>query len=492
MTKAESRALDQRAAESFSLSASQLMDNAGLKAKQELLKLFPDRRTFKIFCGPGHNGGDGLSLAFYLQKAGLKPDIYLTETNNPLFQEKKHRLMASSSGSKLKKWEEWKAEGGEVLVDALFGVGLSRPLKGQSKELSLKIQAVSNGGVPVVALDLPSGLCADTGKALGPAIKADFTLSFALAKPGFYLEDGPALCGKVKVLPIGFPQKLLTELCSSVERVETADGAKHIPSYKDSASKMDRGRALICAGREGMWGCGLLAARAAYIAGSGFVHWAGEDYPYKKSLEIPEAILSRYTDKNLFKNQKAVGAGPGIGFSPSAKKLLSRLKLLNIPTVLDADALTLLSREKTLSSLGSNFLLTPHAGEMSRLLGCSQEEVERDRLLAARLAAQKYSCRVLLKGFYPILSDGRKSWILPFGNSALGKAGSGDALTGILVGLLAQGLSLFQASLLAVILQGETAEQWLKEGKDRNSFSSSEIINGLPSALLHLRLPDYQ
>ena len=260
----------------------------------------------------------------------------------------------------------------------------------------------------------------------------------------------------------------------------------YLPSYPKTANKTDRGWSLIAAGREGMWGCGLLACRSAYTVGSGYVTWAGADYPYQSSLQIPEALLARLEDKRLFDKKTAIGAGPGLGFSKTVESFILQLKDLNLPVLLDADALTLISQKKSFV-LNKNFVLTPHTGELSRLLNVDSQSIEKDRLKYARKGAVKYNCWLLLKGYQPILSNGEQSFLIPTGNSALGKAGSGDALTGIITGLMAQGLSVFKACSLGTLLQGETSARWLAQGKDINSFSASEIINQLPFVMSDFR-----
>ena len=478
-TRRQSYKLDEQAS-AYGLSAETLMDTAGLKASEWLLNQFSSG-SFHIFCGPGHNGGDGWAVAYYLKKAGREVEVFSCESSNRLFNKKKEK--AQSLNLKIRSLSEWRAQRGSVLIDALFGVGLGRPLDGEFRELVLKINKAS---LPVVALDLPSGLCADTGLVLGSAVKADYTLSFALSKPGFYLNEGASYSGTIFVFPIGFPQELLNKVCNSVYLVQKKEVMTFLPSYKDSANKTDRGWALISAGRKGMWGCGFLACRAAYTVGSGYVTWAGQNYPYEKSLEIPEALLSLLDEERLFDKKTAVGAGPGLGFSKEVKNFILKLKDRDLPIVLDADALTLLA--KTDFTLNKNVLLTPHAGELSRLIDVPSKTIDEDRLLYAKQGANKYNSWLLLKGFYPVLSDGDKTYIIPSGNSALGKAGSGDVLTGMITGLMAQGLSVFQAGVLGTFLQGETADRWIEKGKDINSFSASEIIKELPFVMSDFRL----
>ena len=479
--KKESGQLDRQAAQA-GLEGADLMETAGRRSARRLLEIFPAPRSFVVFCGPGHNGGDGLACAFHLKKAGAGVEVFSAHSANPLFSLKKKR--AARRHIKIRDLKEWRPSPGRVLIDALFGVGLNRPLTGIFKELILKIR---KSALPVVALDVPSGLCADTGRVLGCAVCAQWSFSFETSKPGFYLGEGPAHSGQVLVLPIGFPKSLVENVCRSVFLAEKRDTAPLLPSYKDTANKSDRGQALIAGGRKGMWGCGLLACRAAFIAGCGYVTWAGADYPYEGSLSLPEVLTARLDDKGLLNNKDAVAVGPGLGFSDRAWAFLQQLRRLARPVVWDADALSLLAEESPLKPLGRNALLTPHTGELSRMIKTPAKDIERDRLYYTRLGAKTYGGFLLLKGFYPVLSDGKACWILPAGNAALGKAGSGDVLTGLLAGLLAQGLSVFESALLGVFLQGGTAERWLAGGRDINSFSAGGIIEGLPFVMKELR-----
>ena len=480
VTKAQSKTLDEQAGD-YGLSAETFMDSAGHKASEWLLEQYPLPYSFSIFCGPGHNGGDGWVAAFYLKKAGRTVEVFSCESSNTLWNKKKKK--AQSLHLKEKGFNNWQAQKGQVLIDALFGVGLDRPLEGQFKKLVSKINSTEN---PVVALDVPSGLCADTGLILGSAVKAHYTLSFALAKPGFYFNEGASHSGKIHIFPIGFPQKLVNTVCNSIYLIQKKDVGVFLPSYKDTTNKSHRGWSLIASGKEGMWGCGLLACRSAYTVGSGYVTWASSSYPYQKSLDIPEVLLSRLNDRQLFDKKTAIGAGPGLGFSKEIKQFISKLKTLELPIVLDADAITLLAKEKY-SALNKNFLLTPHSGELSRLINIPSQTIDQNRMLYAKQGAKRYSSWLLLKGFHPVLSDGEKQWIIQTGNSALGKAGTGDVLTGIITGLMAQGLSPFKAGALGTVLQGETATRWVNKGKDINSFSASEIIKELPFVMSELR-----
>ena len=474
----QSRELDQRA-EVWNLTGESLMETAGHVSAKEILKLFP-HPSFSVLCGSGNNGGDGWVTARYLKESGKTVSVFSADSLSELSQKK--RSQAIKAGVSCRPLKEIGAEDlkNQIVVDALFGVGLSRPVEGLFAQTIALINRVKE---EVVSLDIPSGLCGDTGQVLGEAVKANHTFSYGLGKPGFYLGKGPGLTGQIKVFSIGFPERLLSEVCGSFFLVEKKDVS--LPVYEDEANKSHRGHTLICAGRKGFWGSGVLACRGAFIAGSGYVTWASEEVP--DIIKIPEVLTLNIENSNILKNKTSVAMGPGLGFSQRIGDLIQHLKKQERPVVLDADALTLLSQNQDLFPLGSHFVLTPHTGELSRILGVLSKEIEKDRLHFAKKGAKQTGAWLVLKGFHTILSDGKKCWIVNAGNSALGKAGTGDVLTGLMAGFLAQGLSVREGALLAAMAHGETAEEWCRTGHDVNSFSASEVLRLLPSVLFKMR-----
>ena len=554
MSRAQSRQLDRQAA-CQGLTGGALMERAGARAARWISDKYPKARLFSALCGPGNNGGDGWAAARHLKSLGRRAAVYAPDSGSPLFQLQKQK--AAEAKVPQKKWDEWQPSQGEVLIDAVFGAGLNRNIEGEALSL---ISRIRESRRPVASLDLPSGICADTGQVFGAAVRARHTLAFALEKPGLRLRLGPAHAGGIVRIPLGFPKKLLDQVCGRFFLVSKKDAAAFLPSFPPTANKSHRGRTLIAAGRKGMWGCGLLACRGAFTVGSGYVSWAGcgsesasengdknrggktagqseSEYPYEGAWASPEILTARLNDPDLFKKQTAAAAGPGLGFGRQAMRFLLRLQKQNIPLVLDADALTLIARagrapakegksgsgpgrrgrnifkespeepggkpgaaKKTGQGkgrisprafpgfAGPNRLMTPHSGELSRLLGLPSKEIDSHPLRFAEKGAKAMGCWLLLKGFHSVLSDGEKSYIINSGSSALGKAGTGDVLTGMAAGLLAQGLPLPEAALLAAALHGETADRWLRGGRDINAFSASALLDELPFAMAKARL----
>ena len=367
------------------------MENAGRLSAREALSLFP-RHSFLIFCGSGNNGGDGWVMARHLKESGKSVAVFSTDSLSELSHKNKDR--AVQSGVFCRPLKDARSEDlkGRVLVDALFGVGLSRPVEGLFAET---ISLINGCEEPVISLDIPSGLCGDTGQILGCAIKADHTFAFGLGKPGFYFGRGPGLTGQVKVISIGFPKELLNEVCNKYFLVEK--GSIPLPVYGDEANKSDRGHTLICAGRKGFWGSGVLACRGAFIAGSGYVTWASEEAP--DIVKIPEVLTINIEDSNILHKKTSMALGPGLGFDPWIGDLIRNLKEQERPVVLDADALTFLSRNKSLFPLKSHFVLTPHTGELSRILGVPSEEIKKGSLAFRKRRGKANGKLACSKGF---------------------------------------------------------------------------------------------
>ena len=462
------------------LTINDLMEQAGILSAEQAVALYP-KSSFVLLCGPGNNGGDAWVMARHLKKLNHSVQVFASDPLSEFLKTKKQETLQKGVISKSLKEMTLEDLKGKVIVDGLFGVGLSRNLDGVFEKAISLVNASSSA---VISLDVPSGLEVDTGNVLGSSVQAHHTFTFGLSKLGFYLNEGPQCVGKIHVLSIGFSEKLLNEVCNQYFLVEKESLVSFLPTYKQDAHKSQRGHTLICAGRKGFWGSGVLACRGAFVVGSGYVTWASlQDVP--DILPLPEVLTSTLEDEEILLKKTAVALGPGVGLSDALKKFLQKLIKTNLAVVLDADALTFLSKQKEV--LNQNFVLTPHSGELSRLLNLSSDEINRHRLRSVEQGAQLFQSWMILKGFHSILSNGQKSWIINSGNSALGKAGTGDVLTGMIAGFLAQGLDVKTASLLGVCIHGEVAEEWCRRGKDINSCSASEVLNLIPEVICEMK-----
>ena len=503
-TVAESRRIDQLAQERFDLSADVLMEAAGALTAREILQTFVvETRAggpVAVVCGPGNNGGDGLVVARHLSSAGVRViTIYLVgpaDKRSAFFDSQLERcrkagleIIESAHGS-LPDFEKHR-----LVIDAIFGIGLNTEVRGPFR---VAIETMNQSQAATVSLDTPSGLDADRGVELGLAVRAQQTFTFGLAKPGFFITDGPACTGRLKVLPIGFPMRLVQSEAASTFAVTEKIARRNLPRRQATGNKFTSGQALIIAGHPGMWGAALLSASSAYRMGAGYVTLTS---PTKQPTDVlktyPEILTSTIDDVKLWDDPKwkAAGIGPGLGASDASLDQIERVlrKLIEMraeKVVVDADAITAIAKRK-IWPIPESWVLTPHTGELSRILNIDSKTIEADRIRYAREAAEKLGCHVLLKGFRTVLASGSgsskgRAWIILSGNSALAKAGTGDVLTGMITGLLAQGLDPLPAAATAAYLHGRLANEWVRSGLDRRSLQASDLREFLPALLQRL------
>ena len=479
----QSRKIDQAVEKQHPISAEVLMESAGALSAQEILRTVkPD--SVIVLCGPGHNGGDGLVTARHLLSEGVDVHVFADDPKSDLVQKQRKRLeqlkVSIHSIKDLNLIQE-RSTKVCVFVDALFGVGLSKNIEGSYFELIQWMNALKEK--KVVSLDIPSGLHGDRGQIQGAAVRADFTLSFGLAKPGFYLMRGPEHTGKLKVFSIGFSQSLLKETANTHFLLDEKWVCEKFPYRRPEDHKAQHGHLLVLAGYEGFWGAGRLCALSAYRMGAGYVTWAGgngEECPPLGS--VPEILTQKLNDVDLFSNKKAVAIGPGLENAEKVRSLLETLKESQLPVVVDASAFVVCVREK-LFPLPSHWILTPHSGELGILFGIQGRDVDQDRCFYAIKASQKMGCPVLLKGFHSVLACRDQCWIIPSGNSALAKAGTGDVLTGFIGALMARSLSSFQAGAVGAFIHGRLADEWVLSGKSQETLMAQDLKDLLPFVL---------
>ena len=450
-----------------------LMERAGTAAAEAVLDMIEDRRTPPlIVCGPGNNGGDGLVAARFLKERGHTPVVVLA--GDPA------RLPPDAAGA----LESWKWMGGHcadaipsgqysIAVDALFGIGLTRPVAGRHAEL---IERMEGLGCPVLALDIPSGLDSETGRVLGRAVRADRTVSFIALKPGLLTLDGPDHCGTVAVADLG----LGADLASARGRILAREMfRRHLRPRPRNSHKGTFGSAGIVGGAPGMAGAALLAGRAALKLGAGRVYVGMLERvpvdPLQPELMLRDAgrVLSLAT---------ALAVGPGLGDSDAALELLRTAVESALPLVLDADALNLLATHPSLgrgiARRNAPTLLTPHPAEAARLLGTDTAAVQADRLAAALEIARRFRAGMVLKGAGSIVAAPDGNWsVNTGGNPGLASAGSGDVLSGIVVALLAQGWPADAALAAAVHLHGEAADWLVAAGTGPVGIAAGELID---------------
>lgn len=490
-TVAQSREIDELSQTVYKLPSEILMESAGSSAARELdQSYYPElkRGLLSVVCGPGNNGGDGLVLARHLHAAGHRDLIVFIlapkESRSELYKTQLERVELAGIRhvdlhEQPEKMEQIRSSA--LIVDALFGIGLSRPVEGEFLKL---VELMNSCRVPVVSLDCPSGLNCDTGVVKGHVVKAEMTLSFGLAKPGFFVTDGPRHVGKLRILSIGFPYESLRGVATSHFNFTERLARRYLPRRQESSNKSDHGHLLVLAGRPGMWGAGILASSSAYRLGTGYVTWASFSSPEENLKEAPEILTAAIGDSELWQKKfSAVAAGPGLGVSQETAEVIEKLKSLDVSgVVLDADAITTCVQFE-LFPLPRNWVLTPHAGELSRILKRDVVDLEENRFAAALEGSEHAGCHVLLKGYRSVLANKGRCMVINSGNSALAKAGTGDVLTGMVGGFLAQGLETLQATATAAYIHGRMADEWVRIGHDRRTLMASDLRDHLPNLI---------
>jgi len=472
---ARCREMDRRAQDEFGIPLATLMESAGAAVAQAALEMLNGRHPVLVVCGKGHNGGDGLVAARLLHERDVPVRVALIAEEECLAPETARELaLARQSGVPILSALE--PNGDRLIIDALLGTGLRGPATGPTKET---IEAMNASGVPILAVDIPSGLNADTGRAEGVAIRAARTVTFGLLKPGFFQNDGVDLVGSWSVAPIGFPESLLTEP-TGMRLTSQKEALSLLPRRRRDSHKGDNGHLLLIAGSDAMPGAAVLACLAALRGGVGLVTVAAPPSVCQAVMaHAPEALLRPYSGAvRLDGKFDAVAVGPGLG--KEADRILALLAEWTGPTLLDADALNAIAR-------GANrppgpCLFTPHPGEMGRLLGCETAEVQADRFDAALRASERFVSAVLLKGAYTVVAaPGETLAINSTGNPGMATGGMGDVLTGLGGALLAQGLDPFEAGRLAAYWHG-VAGDLCAETVGEVGFTASEVARALPFA----------
>ena len=506
VTAAEMHHLEEESAR-LGVSLSDLMEHAGRAVAQAVRQELQGAagRNIVILAGPGNNGGDGLVAARYLYDWGADVSVYLPverSENDPNLRLAREKAINIETDS-LSRLAGLLASA-EAAVDAVFGTGQNRELSGVYKETLENLQQAKKArhGLKVFAVDLPSGLNADTGMPDPATPFVDYTLTLGLPKRGLYTPEGAARAGRVEVMDIGLPPQLGDSL--KTELIMSKLMQPFLPERSAYAHKGSFGRVLVIAGSANYPGAAFLSCAGAARTGAGLVTLAAaKGVVSSVSTRLAEAVyipLSESTHRavppeaaELARSAQefdAVLVGPGLGQRPSAVEFVNRLfdGMRQPRLVLDADALNILARiPEWWRKMDYDAVLTPHPGEMGRLSGISAAEVQAGRIeLAARQAAA-WCKTVVLKGAYTVIAaPDERCRISPFANAGLASAGTGDVLAGTIAGLLAQGLSLFDAASLGVYLHAMAGES-VKERLGDTGILASDLLPELPRAIRELK-----
>jgi hydroxyethylthiazole kinase-like uncharacterized protein yjeF len=500
VTAAEMRGLDGRATAEFGVPSLLLMENAGAAVARAAAEMAPRGARVAVVAGRGNNGGDGLVAARHLQAAGYDVTVTLLGPEERVQGDARANLeMARRAGIPLQVVESAPDRlEADLIIDALLGTGLKGSATGPAAAL---IEAMDRSPAPVLAVDVPSGLDADTGHAES-CVHAARTVTLALPKVGLLLYPGRALAGELIVAPIGMPRPLLEEPSLRTWTISAAEVRALLPPRPPDAHKGSFGRALIVAGSPGMTGAAALAGEAAGRIGAGLVFVAVPhsllpvlEVKLTEALKVPLAETETHSHTaaawdsltERLASSTAVAVGPGLGRHPDTVALVRRLLAeAGRPIVVDADALNAVAPAGA-DTFSPDAVITPHPTEMARLLDRETAAVQADRLATAREAAARFGCVVVLKGAGTVVaaSDGR-AWINPTGNAGMATGGTGDVLTGAIVGLIAQGLIPLEAARAAVYLHGLAGELSAAEIGPAGTLAG-DLLPRLPVAMRWVR-----
>ena len=462
-----------------------LMERAGLAAATLARELISDHSgRVLVFAGPGNNGGDAFVIARHLKQWWYRVAV--------VFLGDPFKLSKDAT----KAFEAWQESGGDthdlvpsgqrwdLVVDGLFGIGLARELAEKPAEL---VTFMNTLRAPVLAIDVPSGLNADTGQIMGRAVRAAHTITFIGLKPGLFTLDGPDHCGQVHLATLGIDPSVIGPTAGAL--VDPGLLERALAPRRANTHKGSYGSLGIIGGAAGMLGAAWLAGRAALRLGTGRVYVGMIDRAAPSLDPVQPELMLRPADAILkIEHLNALAVGPGMGQSAVAKGLLKNAIRAEVPLVLDADAINLLAQEpilrRAIPRRDAPTVITPHPAEAARLLGTSSQAVQTNRVAACVAIAERLRCEVVLKGAGSICAspDGRWS-INTTGNPGLASAGQGDVLTGMVAALIAQGVSPASALPAAVHLHGAAADALVSDGVGPAGLTASEVIDQARSLL---------
>lgn len=473
---AQVRALDAAAISEFQIPGAELMARAGQAAFALLRSRWPQATDITVVAGTGNNGGDGFVVAELARQAGLT--VRVLQLGDPAHIQgdaRQHARVFSESGG------QWGAFDGvsrrtDVIVDALFGTGLSRPVTGAYADA---IAAINRARAPVLALDVPSGLQADTGVVQGCAVQAAATVSFVGLKVGLCTGDGPSCCGDLFYDALAVPAQLFARQIHAARRLDWAKQCELLGPRARSAHKGHFGHVLVIGGDSGFGGAARLAAEATARAGAGLISLATRPAHVPAVIAACPEVMAHGLDQprdvaSLLKRATVIAVGPGLGREDWGRELWAAACDSGKPLVVDADALNLLAADP---QQRDHWILTPHPGEAARLLRCSVAEVQADRLAAADALVQRFGGTVVLKGAGSVVASAsaRPPAICTDGNPGMASGGMGDVLTGLVAGLWAQGLSREDAAEMGVCLHGAAGDRAAADGE--RGLTASDLVS---------------
>ena len=513
VTGKQMAAIDRYAIQEMGVPGLDLMEHAGQAVFEALSRLLEAPEKITVICGKGNNGGDGFVVARLLENRGIPVSLFFVgeretakgdaRTNLERAAERGIPIHEVLKEEDLKRLTDELASS-DAIVDALFGTGIQGAVRGLAARV---IERINDSACPVVAVDLPSGVNADTGDVAGPCVRAFHTVTFGLPKMGQVFYPGRAYCGTLEIADIGFPPKAVKTAESALEWITSDEVAAILPRRVPDAHKGTCGHVLVIAGSVGLTGAAALASEAAMRTGSGLVTLgipkSLNDILEGKLTEVMTRPLAEVRKsrclslravgdiRRLMERADCVAIGPGLGTHRETVELVGRVVgAATIPLVIDADGLNALSKSPTpLKTTASDVVITPHPGELSRLTGQTIADIRRDPIRAAREAAAEFGATVVLKGAPAVIATkAGRVFVNATGNAGMATGGSGDVLTGIIVGLIGQGLAPEAAAWSGVFLHG-LAGDLARDQKGEPGMIAGDILANVPEALRKIRNP---
>ena len=463
--------LDRMATEEGNLAEGELMERAGAAAFQVLSGRWPKTTSLLVVCGPGNNGGDGYVIGRLAHEVGLNSQI--VSLASPVTDDAlQAHAKAQKAGVQITQYSGEELPATNLVVDCILGTGLSRSPTGDTEKL---IRAVNRLKQPVIAVDIPSGLEADSGATPGSVIQAVLTVTFIGLKLGLYTGRGPDVCGEIVYDGLSVPQSVHQEVPPLAQLISATMVRSSLPARRKTMHKGESGHLLIVGGEAGMSGAVHLAGEAALRSGAGLVTVATRNaHAAAISSTRPELMCHGVEDagdiEGVLEGKDCIVIGPGLGTGDWGRMLLSRVLDSGLNVVLDADGLNLIAEGQNPVPQG---ILTPHPGEAGRLLGCETLAVQTQRHLSACRIQDLYKGICILKGPGTLVArDGGELWLCNRGNPGMATAGMGDVLSGVIGGLLAQGLSRESAARSGVWLHSAAADLAAVEAGERGLLAS--------------------
>lgn len=456
----------------------ELMQRAGTAAFELLRQTWPQAGLIVVCCGHGNNAGDGYVLATLAQQSGRMVKVLCLDPKHRLSGPAAHAQTAAlAAGVAVQAFDSAELLEADVIVDALLGIGLSGPV---NDAFHTFIDAINLAPYPVLAIDGPSGLLADTGCLAGVAVKADHTVTFIGHKQGYYTAEGPEYCGQIHCADLGVPAEAFASVDSTVSLLDGSQLADLLPPRHRNAHKGDHGHALVIGGDYGMGGAVRMAAEAALRVGAGLVTVATrpEHVPVVSGSRpelMCQSVLKEEDIQELIDKCSVIVVGPGLGRTEWAEMLLAQVLHSSKPKVLDADALNLLAN---VPERRDDWIFTPHPGEAGRLLSTNSGSVQQDRFAACDLLQKTYGGVMVLKGAGTLIQNrDHRLRICAAGNPGMATGGMGDILSGVIGGLLAQGLSLEAAAQAGVYVHARAADIAAEIGGERGLLATDLLAH---------------